>query len=79
MTTKMQHDLLRSALHTAEIAVVGGLALTLVYMFRDDADIAAAIKDAIINIIPVAGAAFLAKLNRSTDKTPGGDYVNEIK
>lgn len=78
MTSKMKADLLKSALHTLEIAVVGGIALTLVYMFKDDADIAAAIKDAILNIIPVALAAFIAKFNRTTDKTPGGDYVNEI-
>ena len=74
----MKTDIIKSALHTLEIVVAGGIALTIVYMFKDDADIARALKDAILTIIPVAAAAFLAKFNRTTDKTPGGDYVNEI-
>lgn len=75
----MKTDLIKSALHTLEIAVVGGIALVVLYMFKDNADVSSAVKDAIVNILPVAGAAFVAKLNRTTDKTPGGDYVNEIK
>lgn len=78
MTERMKSDLLKSALHTLEIAVFGGIALAVVYMFKDDANVMRALKDAFLNILPVAVAAFLAKLNRSTDKTPGGDYVNNI-
>lgn len=79
MTTKMKSDLLKSAIHGAETLVVGAVALTIVYMFKDDADVQAAVRDALLNVIPVAGAAFLAKFNRSTDVTPGSDYVNQIK
>lgn len=78
MKSRTKSDLLKSALHTLEVFIVGGAALTAVYLFRDDADVMQAIKDAVLNIIPVAGAAFLAKFNRMTDKTPGGDYVNDI-
>lgn len=78
MTNKMKTDVYKSLLHTLEIAVFGTLALVTFYLLKDDADLMAAFKDAIINIIPVLVAAFVTKFNRSTDKTPGGDYVNDI-
>ena len=74
----MKTDLLKSGIHTLEVFLAGGAALTVVYMFRDDADVMQAIKDAILNAIPVAAAAFIAKFNRTTDKTSTGDYVNDI-
>ena len=79
MKAQTKTELLKSGLHTLEIFVAGGAALTVVYMFRDDADIMNAVKDAARNIIPVAVAAFIAKLNRESSKTPTGDYVNDIK
>ena len=78
MKSDIKLDLLKSALHTLEIIVFGGVALLIVYMFKDDANIAAALKDAALTIIPVAVAAFLAKFNRTTDKTRTSDYVNDI-
>lgn len=78
MTQRMKKDLLKSLIHALEVAIFGALALAAFYLVKDDADIMAAIKDAIINIIPVAAAAFIAKLNRATDKTGTRDYVNDI-
>jgi hypothetical protein len=77
MKSRTKSDLLKSGIHAGETFVVGGAVLTAVYLFRDDSQVISAVKDALMNIIPVAGAAFLAKLNRMSDKTPGGDYVND--
>lgn len=79
MKSDIKLDLLKSAMHTGEIAIFGGMALAAVYMFKDDADVGAALKDAALNIIPVAVAAFATKFNRTSATTPSSDYVNDIK
>lgn len=78
MTNKMKGDLYKSLAHTAEIAVFGTLGLVALYMLKDNADVMDAVKNAVVNIIPVLITSFMAKFNRTTDKTPGGDYVNDI-
>ena len=78
MTNKIKADIHKSLLHTAEIAVFGTLALVAFYVLKEDAAIKDAVETAVLNIIPVLVAAFIAKFNRTTDKTPGGDYVNDI-
>lgn len=67
----------KSVVHTLEVAVAGSIGLFVLYMFKDDADIMAAIKDALLAIIPVAIAAFVPKFARSHGGIPVGDYVNE--
>lgn len=68
---------LKTAIHAVEIAVAGGIALFVVYMFRDDASVQAALKDALLNIIPVVVGAGLAKFGRASATSPIRDYVNE--
>lgn len=75
--SKTKDALIKSAFHTLEVVLLGGAVLFVIYLFRDDADIMAALKDAVLIAIPVGVPAFLAKLAREHDKVPIKDYVNE--
>ncbi len=72
-----KESIIKSLLHTLEVAIAGGAALFIVYLFRDDADIMNALKDALLNVIPVAVGAGLAKFNRASPLTKMPDYINQ--
>lgn len=67
----------KSLAHAIEVGIAGGIVLFAVYMFKEDAEIMGAIKDALKAIIPVAVAAFVPKFARAHGGIPVGDYVNE--
>ena len=72
-----KETLIKSALHTAEVAVLGGVALFVVYMFRDDADVMGALKDVVLNVIPLSIGAFAGKFARESKAVNVPDYIND--
>ena len=72
--------IVKSLLHTLEVVVALGVGLFVVNLFREDADVIAALKDVLIAAIGAAGAiipVFLAKFARESGSVPIADWIND--